>query len=194
MYYQLLIFSSCIFFLHAVSSPFHSPPLDSTTAYSQQNQNQSITAQQLLRRLFLTKKLLALKKLSLKNQAMAVNLETLLPQAFQDSTFPLVPSDNGTEGGSLFGDVFSPTSMYGSENLSFLDSESMTLDPSLFKDPALQFGDDGVQYLENGGPLYQSTPSSGTGSMHCMVRLCPVQVNSGASKYRTLLGSAILIA
>ena len=100
---------------------------------------------------------------------MAVNLETLLPEAFQVATYPLVPSNNGAEAGSLFdSDLFSPTSMYGNENLSFLeaDSNSMSFDPSIFKDPALQLGDDGVQYLECGEPLYQPSPSGEYCSMY----------------------------
>ena len=93
---------------------------------------------------------------------MAVNLESLLPQAFQEASLPLVPS-SGAETESLLSDIFSSPSMYGNENLPLLDmdSDSMSFDPSLFKDPAmqLQLGDDGVQYFEGGEPLYQPSPS-----------------------------------
>ncbi len=153
-------FLTCFFFSLScactVSSQFQSP-LDSTTAFSQ-----NTTTQQLLKRLYITRKLLALKKLSLKNQAMAVNLESLLPQALLEASFPLVPS-SGAETESLLSDIFSSNSMYGNENLPFLevDSDSMPFDLSLLKDPAMQpqFGDDGVQYLESGEPLYQTNAS-----------------------------------
>ena len=80
---------------------------------------------------------------------MAVNLETLLPQAFQEasSPFPLVPC-SGTDMGPLYSDV-SPDSMYGS----FLDADTVPFSPSLFKEHA-QFGSDGT--WDGGEPLYQS--------------------------------------
>lgn len=118
---------------------------------------QNLDTKQLLKRLFLTRKLLALKKLSLKNKAMAVNLETLLPQAFPSQTVPpMVPSNNGTIEESQFGDLFSPTSMYGSDSLSLLAmagvSNSLDFDPALSKSDYLP-SDGGSQ-----DTLYQTDP------------------------------------
>ena len=76
------------------------------------------------------RKLLSLKKLALKNQATAINLENLLPQALSDPSPFTVPS-NGSEVVSDFGDLFSP-SMYGDNNFSCLlggMADVMNLDP-----------------------------------------------------------------
>lgn len=117
------------------SSVFPSPPLDS----------QNLTTKQLLNRLHLTRKLLSLKKLALKNRVMAINLETLLPRAMEDSSpFHDVPMVWGDDH-ATFGD-FSSASMYGGDDL--LGGVS-TFDPSLSKPLT-----DGMQYGET---LYQMT-------------------------------------
>lgn len=153
---------SLVFFL-TVSSPYSSPPLDTTTVFSQS----SYTTQQLLKKLFITKRLLALKKLALKNQAMAVNLESLLPQAFSEATTPLLVPSSSTDSESLFSDIFSSTSMYGNSFLN-MDSDSMSFDPSFLKDSALQLGGDGFQFMEGVDALYNTSPSG-----RCR-KFCPV--------------------
>lgn len=120
--------------------------------------SQNLTTKQLLKRLYLTRKLLALKKLALRNQAMAVNLETLLPQAFPHTAPPLVPSNSGGEEALFGGDVFSPASMYGSDAMSLLPgSDPLDFDPSLLKsDEYLELC--GSQYVET---LYRTSDSNG---------------------------------
>jgi hypothetical protein len=112
----IVLFSSAV----SAGSSVTSPSLDF----------QNLNTKQLLKRLFITRKLLSMKKLSLKNKVMAVNLETLLPQAFSPS---LVPSNNGpSEEESRYSDLFSPASMYGSDKMLPL-SNSVDFDPSLAK-------------------------------------------------------------
>lgn len=138
--------------LSAGSSVCTSPQLDQLSF-------QNLTTKQLLKRLFLTRKLLALKKLSLKNKTMAINLETLLPQAFSTTTPPVVPSNNGTAEESQFSDLFSPTSMYGSNSLSLLiagGSNSLDFDPALVKSDFLSL-DGGSPSM--GDTLYQTDTS-----------------------------------
>ena len=144
----------------AGSSTLPSPQVDTLSF-------QNLDTQQLLKRLFLTRKLLALKKLALKNKAMAVNLETLLPQAFSSQTTPpVVPSNTGTVEESRFRDLFSPTSMYGSDGLSLLamvgESNSLDFDPALLKSDYLPSTDGGSQdalYQGSSGELdSKSTP------------------------------------
>lgn len=104
---------------------------------------------------------MALKKLALKNQAMAVNLENLLPQALSDPTPFTVPS-NGSEQVSDFGDLFSP-SMYGNSDLSSLlggVADVMNLDPLVKADFPSPVNNGGIQYVNDGETLYQ-TPSYG---------------------------------
>ena len=134
------------------SLQFSSPQLDSQFP-------ENLTTKQLLQRLFFTRKLLALKKLALKNQAMAVNLENLLPQALPD-TSPFTVPTNGSEQMSDFGDLFSP-SMYGNNEFSSLlggMTDVITLDPSMVKSDFPS--PDGIQYVSEGETLYQ-TPSYG---------------------------------
>lgn len=146
---MLLTGSLCSFSVG--SSLVSSPQLDAVFS-------QNLTTKQLLKRLYLTRKLLALKKLALRNQAMAVNLETLLPQAFPHTAPPLVPSNSGGEEALFGGDVFSPASMYGSDAMSLLPgSDPLDFDPSLLKsDEYLELC--GSQYVET---LYRTSDSNG---------------------------------
>lgn len=130
---------------------FPSGSLHYTSPQLDQEFGENLTTKQLLKRLHLTRKLLALKKLALKNRTMAVNLENLLPQAPESSLFS-VPS-NGSEQVSDLGDLFSP-SMYGNGELSSLLGDAI-LDPSLslkcdFPSPI------GVQYVDSRETLYQT--------------------------------------
>ena len=142
------------------SYPRSGPPLDSLIF------SENLTTAQLLRRLFLTRKLLSLKKLALKNQAMAVNLETLLPR--QQATPPtIVPSNScGSADDILFGDVFSPPSMYGSGgggdvflpgDLDFMNFDSAaTAKAESLLSPLHRVGVGALQYMDERGTLYQT--------------------------------------
>lgn len=93
----------------------------------------------LKKRLYLTKRLLELKELSKKKQIMAVNLDSLLPQALAgDTASPIVPCNFNfnvfhvsefTSPGSLFGNEIGPgfdkiAADYGSSDDSYFKAET----------------------------------------------------------------------
>lgn len=92
---------------------------------------------------------------------MAVNLDTLLPQVFPQPSPPVVPSNSGEGEETLFGDLFSHSSMYGNALLAGGAPDSLDFDPALLKSDffALSDGSD---------PLYQ-TNTSGELSL-CTIR------------------------